>query len=63
MMWQIKASQSHRIYECMIMWIVSDKENKCKSLLTSNQKENSNMWVTLIGEKIFPVLPQFRSIH
>lgn len=30
MMWQIHALQSQGIYECVIMWIGSDRENKCK---------------------------------
>lgn len=48
-MWQIYVLQSHRIYECVIMQIVSDKENKCKkekNSLKSKQKENSCQHVT-----------------
>lgn len=49
MMWQIHALQSDRIYECVIMWIGSDKENKCEkeaNMLKSEQKKNSNRQVT-----------------
>lgn len=49
MMRQIHALQSRRIYECVIRWIGSDKENKCKKeehLLKSEQKKNSDSQVT-----------------
>lgn len=49
MMWQIHALQSHRIYESVIMWIGSDKENKRKkedNFLKSEQKKNSEKQVT-----------------